>query len=194
MNRDIAEIEQKPQKASNDICKYTNAGDNKSHKEFSYIVDEIKEVCGFWCGSTYVGQRKSKNIENTFQCFFNQFMDFLISCKSSKYLFKRNFAKKVLYQGKIYRYLGYGDLQVVKPFAIKPEYNEIYVSWSKEPKSSYLEGKLYGKITWLEAEIKSPYFGIDLDAMNSSRGKEKEVVFPTLKDCVTKVEYKGENK
>jgi len=194
MNRDVAKIEQKAQKTSNDICKYTNLGDNKLHKEFSHIVDEIKEVCGLWCGSTYVGQRKSKNIENAFQCFFNQFMIFLIFCKSSRYLFKRNFAKQVLYQGKIHRYLGYGDLQAVKPFAIKPEYNEIYVSWSKEPQNSYIEGKLYGKITWIEAEIKSSYFGIDLESMGISRGKEREVVFPTVKECVREIKVIGEYK
>lgn len=44
-------------------------------------------------------------------------------------------------------------------------------------------------MTWIEAEIKSPYFGIDLENMGISRGKEREVVFPTLKDCITNIKY-----
>ena len=44
-------------------------------------------------------------------------------------------------------------------------------------------------MTYLEAEIKSPYFGIDLEKFGSSRSFEREVVFPTLKDCVTNIKY-----
>lgn len=186
---DNEKIIQEIQKANNNFFEYMKLENNKSKKDFHSVVVGIKEVCKFWCGKTYLGEKKSKDIENAFQCFFKNFMDFLMDCKISKHSYKRKFAATVLYQGKIYRYLGYGISSNRKKKAIEPNYDGVYVSWSKEPQNSYIESKLYGEMTWIEAEIKSPYFGIDLETMESSVGNEKEVVFPTLKDCVTNIKY-----
>lgn len=181
-------------KVTNNIKNYIKNNNRNKKEFFIQVLSDVEEVCNCWTGKTYVGQSKSQDLKNAYQDFFSALMEMLLLCKANRSLYENKAAKKYLYQGKIYRYLGYNSPYTCKQKAIKPEYDGVYVSWSKEPKNSYLESKLYEKITWIEAEIKSPYFGIDLDAMNSSRGKEKEVVFPTLKDCVTKVEYKGENK
>ena len=117
-------------------------------------------------------------------------MKMLLLCKKNNNQCENAVAESLLYQGKVYRYLRYGAPSGCKKKAIVPEYDGIYVSWSKEPKNSYIEGKLYGKITWIEAEIKPLYFGIDLENMGISRGKEREVVFPTLENCVKKIKYK----
>lgn len=116
-------------------------------------------------------------------------MKMLLLCKINRNPCENKVAEALLYQGKIYRYLGYGISSNRKKKAIEPNYDGIYVSWSKEPKNGYIESKLYGEMTWIEAEIKSPYFGIDLENMGISRGKEREVVFPTLKDCITNIKY-----
>lgn len=183
----------KVNKATANIKGYIKNNNHNTKEDLEHVLSYVKVACDYWTGKTYVGQRKREDLKNAYQDFFSALMEILLLCKANRSLYENKAAKKYLYQGKIYRYLGYNSPYTCKQKAIKPEYDGVYVSWSKEPKNSYLESKLYGKITWIEAEIKSPYFGIDLDAMNSSRGNEKEVVFPTLKDCVTKVEYKGEN-
>ena len=75
---------------------------------------------------------------------------------------------------------------------VKPSYDNIYVSWSKHPQNDYIESKLGGNITWLSCEITAPRYGIDLEAIKSSRGNEAEVVFPTIKECVTEIRYISE--
>jgi len=83
---------------------------------------------------------------------------------------------------------------------VTPEYNDIYVSWSKSERNYYIESKLYGPMTWMKAEIRNPYFGIDIqgfedwcqewlgDSSFITRGEEREVVFPTIKDCIIEIE------
>lgn len=41
----------------------------------------------------------------------------------------------------------------------------------------------------MTCNISGDKYGIDLTALGVSRGDEAEVVFPTLKECVIKVEY-----
>lgn len=88
-----------------------------------------------------------------------------------------------LYQGKVYRYLGYKNEPETKKYII-PEYNNIYVSWSKEKQESgYFKEKLKEPITRLEYEIIGDEYGIDLEKMDLSKGNEREVVFPTKQGC-----------
>ena len=63
---------------------------------------------------------------------------------------------------------------------------------NKHPQNDYIESKLGGNITWLSCEITAPRYGIDLEAIKSSRGNEAEVVFPTIKECVTEIRYISE--
>ena len=186
---DIPEIVKAVNEATNNISVYYDSADNSANA-LKKLNEDIREVCNFWTGKTYVGDRKDDEIVQVFQNFFETLMKLLLKMKDSKKNYEAKFANARLYQGKVYRYLGYGNSQDITDKAIRPEYNEIYVSWSKEPQNDYIESKLYRKITWLEAEIKSPYFGIDLEEMGTSKEREREVVFPTLKDFVTRVEIR----
>lgn len=98
-------------------------------------------------------------------------------------------ADKVLYRGSLYRYLGHGSAKCNTNNRIEPQFNNIYVSWSKNPKNYYIESKLYGTMTLLACKIDEPYYGIDLEAFDVIRGKEAEVVFPTIKETITEVRY-----
>ena len=177
-------------KATNNIKNYIKNNNQNTKEFFIQVLSDVEEVCDCWTGSTYVGQSKRQDLKNAYQDFFSNLMKMLLLCKTNNNQCENAAAKALLYQGKVYRYLGYGFSSSRKKKAIKPDYDGVYVSWSKDPKNGYIESKLYGEMTWIEAEIKSPYFGIDLDAMGSSVGNEREVVFPTLKDCVIKIEYK----
>ena len=185
---DIPEIVKAVDEATNNISVYYDSTDNSANA-LENLYEDIREVCNFWTGKTYVGDRKDDEIAQVFQNFFETLMKLLFKMKDSEKNYESKFANTLLYQGKVYRYLGYCSSRDIKKKPIQPKYNEIYVSWSKEPKNGYIESKLYGKMTWIEAEIKPPYFGIDLETIGSSRGNEKEVVFPTLKDCVTNKKY-----
>ena len=72
---------------------------------------------------------------------------------------------------------------------VEPQYNNIYVSWSKQPQNHYIENKLYGTMTLLTCKVDEPYYGIDLEAFGVVRGQEAEVVFPTIKETITEVKY-----
>lgn len=177
-------------KATSNIKNYIKNNNQNTKEFFIQVLSDVEEVCDCWTGKTYVGQSKRQDLKNAYQDFFSNLMKMLLLCKTNNNQCENAAAKALLYQGKVYRYLGYGFSSSRKKKAIKPDYDGVYVSWSKDPKNEYIESKLYGEKTWIEAEIKSPYFGIDLDAMGSSVGNEREVVFPTLKDCVIKIEYK----
>ena len=56
-------------------------------------------------------------------------------------------------------------------------------------------------MTWRSADVQSPYFGIDLEGVEAAffslanernyltKSNEHEVVFPTIKECITEVKY-----
>ena len=101
----------------------------------------------------------------------------------------KKFANDTLYHGTIYRYLGHCLENEIYDNIVEPEYNDIYVSWSKNPTNSYIESKLYGTKTLLTCKIENNYYGIDLEAFCVVRGNEAEVVFPTIKETITNIEY-----
>ena len=156
---------------------------------FDVLDEDIRGICDFWTGNTYVGHPKNKKVKKAFQSFFESLMELLLKMKDSKKAFEKRVANSMLYRGTVYRYLGSTD-PVEK--AIVPKYNDIYVSWSKNPENSYLESKLCGTMTWMSCNISAPYYGIDLEAIGSSRGNECEVVFPTIKKCITEIKYISE--
>jgi hypothetical protein len=160
-----------------------------TEKRFCELIEDVQAVCDFWTRNTYVGVPKETAEKEAFQKFFSELMQLLLEMKKSGTIFERRIAANMLYTGKVYRYLG-NKFQPEK--IVKPSYDNIYVSWSKHPQNDYIESKLGGNITWLSCEITAPRYGIDLEAIKSSRGNEAEVVFPTIKECVTEIRYISE--
>ncbi|MBD5545267.1 MAG: hypothetical protein HDR01_13800 [Lachnospiraceae bacterium] len=193
------------------ITSVTNTIDNYifSRKEMEYSKEKFIDLCvgicyvfNIWTGQTWVGDRKEKDISDAFQNFFVFLYKLVCSINDNKNYSaydERFFAKFISYTGKVYRYLGKNNSQEQE--VVVPVYNDIYVSWSKLPHSSYIESKLYGTMTWMAANIQSPYFGIDLEGFEKilirltnekckvTRGNEREVVFPTFKECIMEVRY-----
>lgn len=101
----------------------------------------------------------------------------------------KSFSDEVLYRGSLYRHLGKGSVEGNTDKRIEPQYDNIYVSWSKQPKNYYIESKLYGTMTLLTCKIDEPYYGIDLEAFGVVRGEEAEGVFPTIKETITEIRY-----
>ena len=122
-----------------------------------------------------------------FSLFFISLYQFLIACRNSDNNALKDLGTRALFQGTVYRYLGYGSAigDINKPKEIK--YNNIYVSWSKNKRNEYIESKLYGVITLMTCEISDDYYGIDLEELGVSRGYEREVVFPNYENLVTKI-------
>lgn len=158
--------------------------------DFNILLRNIENVLLYWVGSTYVGKKKKERVKKAFQQFFENMYEFfwkLQDCSIKEY---SDFAKNVFYQGKVYRYLGHGNScdNEINNY-VTPIYDGIYVSWSKNNHSDYLESKLYGNITFLECDIKDTFYGIDLDFLGVGRPNEAEVIFPTIKECITGITY-----
>ena len=163
-------------------------GDN----DFKIFSDNVCETLNYWTGRTYVGHKKGKSIQKAFQMFFEALYDFLLFCQKEDKSFLhplKNLANDALYQGTIYRYLGHCSDDNDTESKVEPEYNGIYVSWSKKPNNHYIQSKLYGTKTLMTCMISEPYYGIDLEGFGIVRGGEAEVVFPTIKETITSIEY-----
>ncbi len=189
------------------VMKYMQ--DRLSHvfveKEFMKICSGINFILLEWTGCTYIGHEKEKNIEQIYQNFFETVHRFLEFCyKNTEELSEkeRTLTKWMMFQGTVYRYLGKADKgNYRKKIVVEPNYNNIYVSWSKSEHNSYIESKLCGPMTWMKAEILLPDFGIDIrgfekwceqwydDSYSITRGKGREVVFPTIKQCIKEIKY-----
>lgn len=146
--------------------------------EFSDLPANIIEILKTWTGSTYIGVRKSKQLEDAFQMFFLNLLEYTLEIKRKD---KNHPICKTLYQGYIYRILGSNNPKNKE--IIKPRYSNVFVSWSKNeniPTNNMLE-KLYGPITKLKSKIYGEQYGIDLTVSGISNIGEQEIVFPTLK-------------
>lgn len=150
----------------------------------------LGEALSWWTGHTYVGVEKDKKLKKSFQYFYESLYDFLLVCQSSNISVLHNFAEHALYQGTVYRYLGYSSNSRLSKVAPKEvEYDGVFVSWSKDAVIPYVESKLCGTLTRVTCNISGDKYGIDLTVFGVSKGVESEVVFPTLKEYVTNVEY-----
>ena len=150
------------------------------------LGDDIGAVCRFWTGSTYVGSPKKEEIKNVFQLFFENLMELLLSMHESELDFEKRVAKAMLYRGPVYRYLGHN---YVTDEVVVPAYDNVYVSWNKEEENAYLLSKLHGPVTKMTCVINEPLYGIDLEILECCRGTEREVVFPTIEECITEINY-----
>ena len=171
--------------ATQNIVAYCKAP-NRNSDMLMELADDLRAVCYFWTGSTYVGSPKAEPIKMAFQAFFEEFMQLLLLMKDSTLPFEKRAANAMLYSGTVYRYLGknYPSDEVVVPY-----YDGIYVSWSKQDGNSYLLSKFYGPVTKITCEIAEPMYGIDLDILECTRGNEQEVVFPTFEKCIMEINF-----
>lgn len=174
-------------------------------EQFTEICAGINNILLLWTGDTYVGNKKDAVVEQAYQDFFVLLHDFLEFClENAKLLSEKeaSLADFMMFRGTVYRYLGKCDSRNYrKKVVVEPEYNDIYVSWSKSESNAYIESKLYGPRTWMRAEISAPDFGIDIhgfelwcekwfgDSSFITRGEEKEVVFPTIESSVREMRY-----
>lgn len=167
---------------------------------FEDMICYIMEVLNMWTGQTWVGYKKDKIIESVFQQFFAQlnslicYMDCFNEMMSDD---EKEFVVHAKYTGVIYRYLGSGNLDNREYVEI--EYNDIYVSWSKNEKTSYIESKLFGPWLLVKARTMEFDYGIDLEGIDEFyhkitgrnvcvvKGNEREVVYPTIENSILEV-------
>lgn len=171
-----------------------------SECDIKTLFDNISNALHKWTESTYVGVRKDKKLENAYTKFFDAFYKLLIcfSLTDEKY---RQIADRMLFHGTLYRYLGHSSGVNKYCSRVEPEYNGIWVSWSKDDVRDipYFNTKLYGVKTLLICETGN-LKGIDLsgwDALfdtNIVRPSESEVVYPTIKESMVKVIYLDEDR
>ena len=165
-------------------------------KKLSELISDWETVISCWTGKTYIGAAKDIDLANAYHIFFSAMMEKLILFKNSKHIRERDVANRFLYQGTVYRYLGYDcDTyhQLSKPQEfIQPIFDNIYVAWSQNKENNEVEKELYGPKTHLTCEIKGTQYGIQLSKAGLSKTNEYEVVFPTIKNCITEIKYIGD--
>ncbi len=142
----------------------------------SNVKSNIKKVMSFWI-NLEIGQKKEKVLNDSFQSFYSNLLKLIIKKRKFKYL----------YQGTIYRYLG--NFPNSDNLLNKVEYNNIYASWSKNKNViKCLDYKLHAPYIKLTAVICNDNYGIDLEKFGIYKNNEQEVVFPTIKDTIKKIE------
>ena len=142
-----------------------------TNDDFKILIDNIYQVLSKWTGR--------------------------VRCRNS---LGSEMAEKMLYSGRLYRYLGHPSGSDDYDSRIEPEYNDIWVSWSKRDVRTigYFDSKLFGIKTVLICEV-TDKMGIDIGGFDEMfgthlvRGEESEVVYPTFKDAVIDVIYLGDN-
>lgn len=162
---------------------------DKNTKKIIWML--IRNVLCYWTGQPHIGVEKSDNVKNAYHLFFDTLHKLLLQLKESTDDQERSFAERTLYQGVLYRYLGYGeysDIILKENEKISPKYDGIYVSWSKSPSNEYILSKLKDPFTFLICNTGDLY-GIDISAFGFEAGGEPEVVFPTLEKCIVSVSY-----
>lgn len=95
-------------KATKNIKNYIKNNNQNTKEFFIQVLSDVEEVCDCWTGKTYVGQSKRQDLKNAYQDFFSNLMKMLLLCKTNNNQCENAAAKALLYQGKVYRYLGYG--------------------------------------------------------------------------------------
>ena len=168
---------------------------------FEDMICHIMAVLSKWTGETWVGHKKNKRTEMVFQNFFETFVGLIgyINFFEKKMSdTEKQLANMTVYNGVLYRYLG--SSSPCNKECVEIEYNDIYVSWSKNEQNDYIESKLYGPLLWIKAQTLPFDFAIDLEGVDKFyqkitgenkgvvRGKEREVVYPTKRECILEVE------
>ena len=173
-----------------DIIQKVVCHGNIPNKENMYVFwTNTKKALRWWIECTWVGKEKCEQIKTAFQNFYLSLYQLLITFKESDKDVLRTFANEALYQGVVYRYLGYGEPCDSMVTSKKIIYNDIYVSWSKNSNVPWIKNKLYGKITKITCKISGEYYGIDIMAFfETPINKENEIVFPTIEKLIFETE------
>lgn len=168
---------------------------------FEDMICHIMAVLSKWTGETWVGHKKDKRTETVFQNFFETFVNLIGYINFFEKIMsdtEKEFANMTAYSGVLYRYLG--SCSSGNKECIEIEYNDIYVSWSKNALNDYIESKLYGPQLWIKAQTAPFDFAIDLEGVDKfyqkitgenkgvARGNEREVVYPTKRECILEME------
>ena len=67
--------------ATQNIVTYSKA-QNRDPEMLTELGDNLRAICCFWTGSTYVGSPKAEPIKMVFQAFFEEFMQLLLFMKT----------------------------------------------------------------------------------------------------------------
>lgn len=168
---------------------------------FEDMIRHIMAVLSKWTEETWVGHKKDKRTEMVFQNFFETLVDLIGNINFFEKMMsdtEKEFANMTIYNGVLYRYLG--SCSHDNKEYVEIEYNDIYVSWSKNDLNDYIESKLYGPQLWIKAQTAPFDFAIDLEGVDKFyqkitgeykgvvRGNEREVVYPTKRECILEVE------
>ena len=151
------------------------------------LMDNIEKVLSYWTGNTFVGQRKESVLADAFLDFFNALYQLILMWRKSPQKNIRGWARKALYEGTLYRYIG--SREDHGNHHIEPEYDRYWVSWSKNAKNYYIEEHLNGAMTHLTCHTENPKYGIDLTKFGQSLGDEDEVIYPMVEENIDRVEY-----
>lgn len=176
----------------NDMCQ---EHPQLTNDDFKVLIDNIYQVLSKWTGGTWVGQPKEKELSDSFQIFFDKLFKFLVMFRYQNKL-GSEMAEKMLYSGRLYRYLGHPSGSDNYDSRIEPKYNDIWVSWSKKDVRDigYFNSKLFGTKTVLICDV-TDKMGIDIGGFDEMfgthlvRGEESEVVYPTFEDAVKDIIY-----
>lgn len=165
------------------IAEITNR-DGCSFRQSNVLYGNIASVITHWIGAFHAGWPKEECLQKSFYEFYKRLLEFLLKFQPDK-----------LYQGRIYRYIGYSSEDYQDEFLInsvvnpkKPYGTKYYSSWSKTKNLPTITKDLIGPKTLLICDIPDNMYGIDLSKFVYDSRKEKEIVFPTLLSFI-KIEY-----
>lgn len=164
---------------------------NSPSPNHSLVLDNMQSVLSVWQSNTYLGVMKPSVLRSVFHRFFEAVLDLILTMRSSISEDDRDYANNSLYQGRVYRWLGYsGGEDEDKDVIVN--YDNLYASWSTLPRCSYTLSKLYGKVKRVTLDIPVGHFGLYLPVLSCEFTKvhEQEVVFPVLEEYVVAVELK----
>ena len=112
---------------------------------FEILCEGIAGFLAYWTDNTYVGNKKTSAETAIFQEFFrslNSLVTLLKDEKISPTKEERELVNSLVYNGKVYRYLGYSS--PTKKKHIEPIFNDVYVSWSKNKRTYVGVNRAFG--------------------------------------------------
>lgn len=136
----------------------------------------VSDVLYYWVYKNKVGIKKDTNIRLLYNEFFNLFLDILLEFKKNKENIEGyELATKCLYQGTIYRTVGYQDTNDELIF------DDLYTHWSKIDTRNIdsIESKVFKSRDYLKVEIEKNDYAIYIAPFIGMKNYEEEVVFTT---------------
>lgn len=162
---------------------------NVDRQQKANVAKHIEEAIRYWCGNLYPGVRLNEKNITAYNNFYNSLyllLTYVVNGKIKVSKKRQQECNKYLYSGKIYRFLGYRNINKSLQFE-DISYDGLNASWSKNPVLESVENNFIGVYYRFNATAgKLSKKAIDLEAMNFC--KEGEVIFPfsreLIDDCV----------